>query len=324
MNGAAGVASNETPLVSVVIATNRARPYLHEAIASVAAQTWPKLELIVVDDGSDDADEVRRAAAQLPGARVVRSLPSGASAARNAGAALARGTYLVFLDDDDLWAPERVERHVEAMSANPAAVASYCGMRTLLAATGAVIAPADQTAIADRLDVARRTTGIILPNLFLTRAAFAAAGGFDPALRFAEDFDLLLRLSEQGAIAFVPRTLVDYRSTPTNATRRHRELVRGIDLVLRRHRHTAVSRGDRPLVSALDESRRKNARFAWWGAVRTARDALRAGQPLRAVREVAWAARVAPTGLVDGAVRAIIRRRRARHPAVAVPESGEV
>jgi Predicted glycosyltransferases len=256
-------------LVSVVVATNRARPYLTDAIASVAAQTWPDIELIVVDDGSDDPDEVRRAAGQISESRVVQLMPSGVSAARNLGASLARGEYLVFLDDDDLWAPERVERHVTAMIDRRDAVASYCGMRTVHAETGEVLAPADQTAIGDRLDVARRTTGIILPNLFLRRAAFESAGGFDERLRFAEDFDLALRLAQQGPpFVFVPGALVDYRATSANATRRHHELVQGIDAVLRGRRQEASQRGDHALVAALDESIRKNGRFAWWGRTR--------------------------------------------------------
>lgn len=296
------------PLVSVVIATNRARPYLRDAIESVAAQTWQHLELIVVDDGSDDAGEVRRAAAQIPSSRVIRLDPSGVSAARNRGASHARGTYIAFLDDDDLWAPDRVERHVAVMAARPDAAASYCGMRTVHAETGEVLAPADQTAIADRLDVARRATGIILPNLFLTRAAFESVGGFDESLRYAEDFDLALRLTSQGAFVFVPRTLVDYRATSSNATLRHHELVQGITAVLRSHRSDAERRGDREFVSALDESARKNGRFAWWGAGRAAKAAVRARRPASAASEILWALRTAPLSLVDGLARKVSRR----------------
>ncbi len=300
--------TESAPLVTVVVATNRARPYLQQAIASVAAQTWPRLQLIVVDDGSDDPEEVRRAAEQVVGAHVIRTDPSGVSVARNRGAALARGEYLVFLDDDDLWAPERVERHVAAMVASPQAVASYCGMRTVRADTGEVLAPADQTAIGGRLDVARRTTGIILPNLFVTRSVFEAVGGFDSSLRYAEDLDLALRLAEEGAFIFVPGALVDYRATSSNATSRHHELVKGISSVLRRHREEAARRGDRKLVAALDESLRKNGRFTWWGAGRAARAALRAQQPRVAAGELVWALRTAPMALFDGVARRLSGR----------------
>lgn len=300
--------TSATPLVSIVVATNRARPYLREAIASVAAQTWTDAELIVVDDGSADPEEVALAAGLVPGARVVRLDPSGVSAARNRGASLARGTYLVFLDDDDVWAPTRIERHVAIMQSREGIVASYCGMQTVRADTGEVIAAADQTAIAGRLDVARRTTGIILPNLFLDRSSFVSVGGFDEGLRYAEDLDLALRLAELGEFAFVPETLVDYRATSNNATRRHHELVRGIDDVLRHHRREAAQRDDRALTAALDESLRKNGRFAWWGAGRAAKAALRERRPFVAAGEMLWALRTAPRGLVDGVGRKLARR----------------
>lgn len=296
------------PLVSVVVATNRAGALLREAIASVAGQSWGNLELIVVDDGSDDPDEVVRAARQVRGARVIRQRPSGVSVARNRGAAAAHGEYLVFLDDDDVWAPQRLERHVAAMAARPDAVASYCGMRTVRADTGQQLAAADQRPIADRLDVARRTTGIILPNLFLVRAAFEAAGGFDPGLRLAEDLDLVLRLAESGEFAFVPGTLVDYRATPHNTTRRRHELVESIRSVLLAHRAEAVERADVDLAAALEHSIRKNDRFAWWGAGRAAREALRSGRPGVAASELTWALNTAPRGLVDGIARRLTRR----------------
>lgn len=296
------------PLVSVVIATNRARPYLGEAVASVAAQTWRAIELIVVDDGSDDPDEVSRVAADVAGAVVVRQCPSGASAARNRGAALAHGEYLVFLDDDDVWAPERVVRHVEALELRPDAVASYCGMRAVRAETREVLLAADQEPVSDRYDVARRKTGIILPNLFFVRSAFDAVGGFDPRLHFAEDLDLVLRLNERGSFAFVDEALVDYRVTEHNATRRHRELVEGIRAVLESHRVAADERGDVELVAALEHSMGKNDRFAWWGAGRIARDALAAGHPGAAMSELLWAWRTAPRGLVHGVRRRLSRR----------------
>lgn len=292
-------------VVSVVLATNRSRPHLHEAIASVAAQSHAATELIVVDDGSDDPDEIERLVAEVSGARVVRQRAAGVSAARNRGAALAGGDYLVFLDDDDVWRSDRLARHVEAMRERPSAVASYCAMRSVDAVSGAVLAPGDQRAIVDRLDVARRTTGIIAPNLFLSRAAFEAVGGFDESLRYAEDLDLALRLSERGSFAFVPQVLVDYRVTSHNVTGRHRELVSGIDGVLRAHRARARRAGDGSLVRALDDSIRKNERFAWWGAWRRSRASLRARRYPAAAADLLWAARVAPRGLVSGMGRRI-------------------
>lgn len=295
--------SERAPLVSVVVATNRAGPYLREALESVAAQTWPFVEVIVVDDGSPDPGQVAEAVSVVPGGRVIRQRPSGVSVARNAGAAASRGEYLAFLDDDDRWHPERLRAQVAVLEAEPDAVASYCGIQTIDATGDRVIAPADQVAVDSRLDIARRRTGILIGNLVLRRRDFASVGGFHTAIRLAEDLDLVLRLAERGGFVFVPGAYVDYRAYGENSTRRHRELTRSIRQVIRLHRWSAVERGDRDLVAALDESLRKNDRFAWWGAGRAARTAIRDGRPSAVIWELGWALRTAPRGLLDGLVR---------------------
>jgi glycosyltransferase involved in cell wall biosynthesis len=294
------------PLVSVVIATNRAGPYLSEALASVSVQTYPSVEVIVVDDGSPEPDLVAAAAAEVPGSVLIRQKASGVSVARNIGTAHARGELLAFLDDDDRWHPDRLAAQTATLLGEPDAVVSYCGMRTI-DDRGAVLVEADQVAITDRTDVARRTTGIILPNLLMRRDAFHAVGGFHSGIRFAEDLDLVLRLAERGPVAFEPRALVDYRAHAHNTTSRHRALTRGIDHVLRLHEWSARERGDRELVAALRDSLRKNERFAWWSAGRAARAALRDRRPARALGELGWALATAPRGLLDGAARRVRR-----------------
>lgn len=288
-----------TPVISVILATNRpAGPFLAEALDSLTAQTESRYQLIVVDDGSPDPGAVRDLACRVPGAVVLRRDGVGPAAARNAAAARADGEWLAFLDDDDRWHPDRLAAQVAQLSARPDAVAGYCGMRTI-DADGKVLVPADQVAVRDRADIARRRTGILLPNLMVRRSVFVEVGGFDGALRLAEDLDLLLRVCERGPILFTPRPLVDYRAHDANVTRRYRELVRAIDGVLRRHRGRAVDAGDEALVAAFDESLAKNARFAWWSAARSARAALRAGRLTAAVGDGWWALRTAPEGLVD-------------------------
>lgn len=296
------------PLVSVVVATNRAGPFLAEALASVAAQTHTAVELVVVDDGSPDPEAVASAVASVPGAVLVRQPPSGVGVARNVGAARASGDLLAFLDDDDRWHPERLARHVAVHAERPDAVASYCGMRTVDASGERELAPADQVAISSRLDVARRRTGILLGNLVVRRADLEAAGGFHTAIRLAEDLDLVLRLAQRGPFAFVPGTFVDYRASGQNTTARHRELTRSIDQVLRLHAWSARERGDHALEAALRESLRKNDRFAWWSAGRAARAAARERRPAAALGEIGWALRTAPGGLLDGVARRLRTR----------------
>jgi glycosyltransferase involved in cell wall biosynthesis len=296
------------PLVSVVVATNRVSPFLAQALQSLTDQTHPRVEVIVVDDGSPDPSAVEAAVATAaPSARVLHRAPSGVSAARNAGAAAATGELLVFFDDDDLSRRDRFERQAARLMASDATVACYCGMRTI-DTDGRVLVEADQTAVRDRLDVARRRTGILLGNLMMRRADFDAVGGFDTRLSLAEDLDLVLSLSERGDFVFEPEALFDYRLHGGNTTSRHRELAASIDRIVRAHRLRAETAGDAELVRAHSESLRANNRFAWWGAMRHARAELRARRWGTAASDLAWAVRFAPFAPFD-AVRQRLRRR---------------
>ncbi len=113
------------PLVSVVLATNRSGPFLGIALDALAAQTWTEWELVIVDDGAPEPGALDLAAAGLPRTRVVHQDNAGVSVARNVGIAHSNGTYLTFLDDDDVWEPERLRRGVGAFDGRPDAVASY-------------------------------------------------------------------------------------------------------------------------------------------------------------------------------------------------------
>lgn len=106
------------PLVSVVIATWNARRYLPETLGSALDQTWPNLEVIVVDDGSTDGTH-EAITEFLPRIRYERRPHQGLAAARNEGIRLARGDYVALLDADDLWHPEKVAVQMEVAQRHP-------------------------------------------------------------------------------------------------------------------------------------------------------------------------------------------------------------
>lgn len=107
----------EPLLVSVVIPCYRQAHFLPEAIESVLRQSYPRREIIVVDDGSPD--ETAEVAARYPGVRCVRQPNRGLAAARNRGLAEARGEFVVFLDADDRLLPDALQVGVEAFAAHP-------------------------------------------------------------------------------------------------------------------------------------------------------------------------------------------------------------
>jgi glycosyltransferase involved in cell wall biosynthesis len=218
------------PLVSVIIPAYNAAAFLGETLDSVLAQTYPNLEIIVVDDGSTDAtphllDGYRERI------RVLREANAGQGAARNYGAREARGNLLAFLDNDDLWDPDKIACQVGLLARFPEALAVYCDHRTIdakgkpLAATAALAHPRPS---GDILRALLLGSCIVTPGLvLLRRGAFDVSGGFDetPSMRGHEDYALWLRLATQGSFIYSPDTLVSYRRHDQQATRqKHYEM----------------------------------------------------------------------------------------------------
>jgi glycosyltransferase involved in cell wall biosynthesis len=202
------------PLVSVVVPVHDGERYLHEALDSVGAQTYRRTELIVVDDGSTDASgEVARRF----GARVDRRPHGGAAAARNRGLELARGDCVAFLDADDVWAHDKLERQLAALSRDSGVDLVFGHLRQF-------VSPDLATEVAARL---RWEPGALpgrLPSALLARrTAFERVGPFAVDWRVGELMEWLLRAREQGLReAMVPEVVVHRRLHPVSSSLRHR------------------------------------------------------------------------------------------------------
>jgi glycosyltransferase involved in cell wall biosynthesis len=211
----------EAPLVSVVLTTNRASPYLQTALESLVAQTYTEWELILVDDGSPEPDAVEAACSSVPGARVIHQANAGISVARNVGIAGSRGTYVAFLDDDDEWSPERLALQVAALQARPDAVAAY-GQIDFIDEHGdnvgtAELAPGDLGAFL------RNDMSAPIISLMVVRRALDRVGGFHSMFAMSEDIDLIYRLARAGPFVFVPEVLVHYRRHGANMSANMRQ-----------------------------------------------------------------------------------------------------
>lgn len=191
--------------VSVIITTFNDGEYLSGCLDSVAAQTLAPREVIVVDDGTTSAEAlagIDAALAAHPQARLHRQPNQGPSAARNRGLEVASGEYVAFLDVDDRWAPENLERRLAFFRREEPIVAAYCGYVDQLAegpGRRSVFREHRGVLPADLLGVPDGIPGG-LPLYLLRRQAIRDAGGLDPALSIMEDFDLLLRIGRQGAL----------------------------------------------------------------------------------------------------------------------------
>ena len=118
---------HDRPLVSVVIPVYNVEQYIEEALSSVLAQSYPNLEIIVVDDGSPDQSIalIRQVFSDVR-IRIIEQKNRGLAGARNTGIRHANGEYLAFLDSDDFWQADKIERHIQLMQANPNCGVSLC------------------------------------------------------------------------------------------------------------------------------------------------------------------------------------------------------
>ena len=208
----------EAPLVSVVIPCWNQAHYLGEAIESVLAQTYPRLELVVVDDGStDNSSEV---VARHPGVRLVRQPNRGVAAARNRGLAESRGEHVVFLDADDRLLPEALAVGVEKLAAEPDA-AFAAGMPRDIGRGGAVIREARQPLILrdHYLKLLEECFIWSGSSLVYRRSALDAVGGFNERRVAADDYELYLKLARDFPVVCHEEVVTEYRRHGANTTR---------------------------------------------------------------------------------------------------------
>ena len=118
-------------LVTVVLPAYNVGPYVAEAVQSVLEQTYEMLELIVVDDGSTDDTVEQLQAIHDDRLRVIRQSNAGSSAARNTGIVAGRGEWIAFIDGDDVWLPQKLERHVAYLRARPDADLTFAWSRVV-------------------------------------------------------------------------------------------------------------------------------------------------------------------------------------------------
>ncbi len=193
------------PLVSVIIPTyNRAR-FLKEALASVLAQTYRPLEIIVVDDGS--TDETSKVVSRFP-VRYVRTPHRGVAAARNRGLSKARGALIAFLDSDDLWLPRKIEVQVSFFERQPEAVAVQTEEVWLRGGKRVNPKKRHRKPSGHFFDRALELCLISPSAVMLRREVLEEIGGFDETFPVCEDYELWLRLLARYPVYLIPEPLV--------------------------------------------------------------------------------------------------------------------
>jgi len=210
-------------VVSTIIPAYNARRFIARALESALAQNVPRSEVLVVDDGSTDGtrDFVESYASR--GVRLVcRDTRGGAAAARNTGLQAASGEYIAFLDADDEWLPEKLNRQLAIMAAHPNMTFISCRANLIDETgrdTGDIYRGASPASGPDGWRTLLAHPCVATPAVVARRTAIATAGAFNKWMPVAEDQDLWIRLGLLGEIGYIPETLVRVHSTPNSLSK---------------------------------------------------------------------------------------------------------
>lgn len=240
------------PLVSVIIPTYNRQAYLPAAIDSVLAQTHSDLELIVVDDGSEDdtaivvqghAQKDRRVRYLRHGSR------KGAQAARNTGIRASQGRWIAFLDSDDQWLPDSLELRLHvAATENVQAVHSECYILkadeadarragTIVHADGSLPRMGLRSLHGRIYKELLRQPSPMFQGLLITKEALARIQYLDESIRSYQEWDTILRLAKHYKFAFLPQPTFIYNSrNPSSISRSLMGNALGYEQVFTKHR----------------------------------------------------------------------------------------
>lgn len=257
------------PLVSVIIPTFNRAHLLGDAISSVLQQTYQKIEIIVIDDGSTDNTAELIGQYQDSRIRYIRQDNAGVATARNRGISASQGEYIAFLDSDDMYKPDCIEKKIALANRYPESVVIGGGCTYFGATDGNNLpsTPARKTVTYADLCIFTAFPGATC-NIFVKRSAALAAGPFNTNLSDSEDRDFLRRLSKLGSI----KSCDDY----TVAIRVHSEF--------RPNRHRTKMFADREWVSQQIPEPHLRKRSRAWNAMVVGYDCWRAGEKIPALR----------------------------------------
>ena len=205
-------------LVSVVIPCYNQAHFLGEAIESALAQTYPHLEIVVVDDGS--TDNIAAVVAGYPGVRCLRQENQGLSAARNTGLRHSIGERIVFLDADDRLMPRAIEVGLACLKDHPECAFVY-GRSRFMAFDGSSFRGPPQPRVEGDYYLALLQGCPIFAtgSVMYRREIFELVGGFDPSLSPSADYDLYYRIASRFPIHCHEETIAEYRKHGTSMTR---------------------------------------------------------------------------------------------------------
>jgi teichuronic acid biosynthesis glycosyltransferase TuaG len=224
--------------ISAVITFHNRQQFIEETLQSVLSQTRPADEVTIVDDGS--TPQAAEFLDKIAGAATVVHLPEnrGVSVARNAGIEHSTGELIAFLDDDDIWLPDKLRIQAEYMESHPEVSASHTGV-VVFDEGGSERVYNDKPSplkVADCLSISH----IVPSSLMMRKDALGMLGGFDTEFRYHEDLELQIRMVAAGhRVDFLPIPLCRFRRQQHgNISGYAKTHYLGWNALLRKHRST--------------------------------------------------------------------------------------
>ncbi len=216
-------------MVSAIITTHNRLTLLKRAIESVKLQTYRNIELIVVSDGSEDG--TKEYCETQKGLKFLHIPPEdshGANHARNIGALNANGEYIAFLDDDDLWLPQKTEMQLNALVQNPDCDVCCCNHYIINEYSQKYFENVwyknlSLNSYIEKIDVAKKCLyqyQAITSELMIRKEALLRIGLFDEALTAAQETEMLIRLFQISKLIRIHVSLVVYNESNVNTARR--------------------------------------------------------------------------------------------------------
>lgn len=202
--------------ISVVIPTFNRAHILDSVVSSVVNQSIIPTEIIIVDDGSKDStlEVVQNLIAKNDklNIRYVSQENQGGNVARNRGIDEANGEYIAFLDSDDTWDKEKLEKQLAVFQNNEKVGAVYCGLRHVDLDKGTLIHEPKRSYPSGNLGSSLLIRDVTAPTscYMVKRGVFEEVGGFDILLKARQDWEMWIRIAQKFEIGVVPKALVNY------------------------------------------------------------------------------------------------------------------
>ncbi|MCI1647899.1 MAG: glycosyltransferase [Bacteroides sp.] len=230
-------------MVSAIIITKDRALLLKKAIESVLQQSYKDIECIVVDDASIDNTEkvVMSYGNKVKYIRIDKKNSRGGNYARNLGIKYSSGEYLAFLDDDDVWLPEKIGLQCNAITQTPDVGLVYCGRKNIYITDDQEYEIDVFPDKGNRGNISRKimyTIPCLTSTIFVKRSVLKEVGLFDEKMRFWQEYELLIRIAQKTNFAFINQCLVLYscdEKSKSRLTNKYYEWLLAVDYVHKKH-----------------------------------------------------------------------------------------